>query len=388
MGAAVALFLALRQVSTAPIVDLDVYRAGGEAWLAGRGLFDAEFPPRPLAFPLPFIYPPISAVLFSGLTVLPLTALGFVVTVVTVLALMAACVVTARRCGMDEPAALGLGAVVSAAMVYAEPVRSTIDLGQINVLLMTLVVLDCLMKHTPWPRGLLIGVAAGIKLTPLVFLVYFAASGRWRVVVTAASAFAGSVVLGFVLDAQNSFQYWTSTVFKLDTMVGAGFVTNQSIRGVLARFGLDRDASFPFWVIGVVLVLAAMWFAVRRLLAENREVLAMVVIATAALLCSPISWSNHWVWVAVAGTGLAAALLSAPSWRLAVPALVVAVYFVGPHAYVPGGGGREEHWTLGEWFVGNAFFLTAVVVLAVLALRRRTSEVAPEAPRYAAVLSR
>ncbi len=384
VGTAVALFIALRQVSTAPIVDLDVYRAGGEAWLAGRGLFDAEFPPRPLAFPLPFIYPPISAVLFSGLTVLPLAALGFVVTVVTVLALMAACVVTARRCGVDKAVALGLGAVMTAVMVFAEPVRSTIDLGQINVLLMTLVVLDCLMKHTPWPRGLLIGIAAGIKLTPLVFLVYFAASGRWRVVLTASSAFVGSVVLGFLLDAENSLQYWTSTVFKLDTMVGAGFVTNQSIRGVLARFGLDKDAGFPIWVIGVVLVLAAMWLAVRRLLAEGREVGAMLVIATATLLCSPISWSNHWVWVAVAGTALAAAALRAPSSRLAVPALVVAVFFIGPHAHVPVNG----EWTLGEWFLGNAFFLTAVAALAVLALRGRTSEVAPQAPRYAAELSR
>ncbi|GAA3989806.1 hypothetical protein GCM10022247_05530 [Allokutzneria multivorans] len=381
-----AFALALRQVSTAPIVDLDVFRAGGEAWLAGRGLFDAEFPPRPLLFPLPFIYPPIAAVVFSGFTVLPLVTLGQVMTVVTVLALVAACVVTARRCGLDRAAAFGVGAVVSAVMVDAEPVRSTIDLGQINVLLMALVVLDCLLTRTPWPRGLLIGIAAGIKLTPLAFLLFFAFSGRWRIVLTAVSTFAGTVLLGFLLDAQNSLQYWTSTVFKLDTMVGAGFATNQSLRAVLARFGMDKAASFPFWLAGVAVVLTATWFVVRRLLADSAAtperagvvaVQAMVVIATATLLCSPISWSNHWVWVAVAGAGLAATLLRAPSWHLVVPALVVTVFFLGPHIHVPSNEGREEHWTLGQWFLGNAFVLTAVAsfaaVVAVLAHRARAA---------------
>ncbi|MCP3801445.1 glycosyltransferase 87 family protein [Allokutzneria sp. A3M-2-11 16] len=386
-GTGIALALALWQVSFAPTVDLDVYRAGGEAWLAGSGLFDAEFPPRPLAFPLPFIYPPISAVLFSGLTVLPLKALGYLMATVTVLALLAACVVTARRCGLDRAAGLGLGAVGCAVMIYAEPVRGTLDLGQVNVLLMTLVVLDCLLPRTPWPRGLLIGIAAGIKLTPLIFVLYFVASGRARVAVTVVTTFVGSVVLGFLLDVENSLRYWSSTVFKLDAMVGTGFVTNQSLRGVLARFGLDKAASFPFWAIGVALVLAVTWSVVRRLLSDGAELQAMLVIAAAGLLCSPISWSNHWVWVAVAGTGLATASVRAPRWSLLAPALVVAVFFVGPHAFVPGGGGIDERWTIGEWFLGNAFFLTAVVTLGVLAARRRTTEVVPDAPRYAELSS-
>ncbi|WP_086821076.1 glycosyltransferase 87 family protein [Allokutzneria sp. NRRL B-24872] len=386
VGIAGALFLALRQVSTAPIVDLDVFRAGGEAWLAGRGLFDAEFPPRPLLFPLPFIYPPIAAVLFSGFTMLPLVTLGQVMTVATVLALVAACVVTARRCGLDRAAAWGVGAVVGLVMVDAEPVRSTIDLGQVNVLLMALVVLDCLLTRTPWPRGLLIGIAAGIKLTPLAFLLFFAFSGRWRVVLTAASTFTATVLLGFLLAAGNSWQYWTSTVFKLDTMVGAGFATNQSLRAVLARFGMDKAESFPFWLAGVALVLSATWFVVRRLLAEGAEnperagiaeVQAMLMIATATLLCSPISWSNHWVWVAVPAAGLAASLLRTPRWCLAVPALVLTVFFLGPHIHVPSNEGREEHWTLGEWFLGNAFVLTAatslVAVVVVLARRARAA---------------
>ncbi|MFB9902771.1 glycosyltransferase 87 family protein [Allokutzneria oryzae] len=385
-GAVIALALALWQVSGAPIVDLDVYRAGGEAWLTGRNLFDEEFPPRPLVYPLPFIYPPISAVLFSVLTVLPLEALGYLMATATVLALLATCVVVARHSGMDRAAALGLGGVVCALSVLSEPVRGTIDLGQINVLLMALVVADCLLPRTPWPRGLLIGIAAGIKLTPAIFVLYFIASGRWRVALTIVTSFVGTIALGFALAAEDSARYWFSTVFTIDNMVGAGFVTNQSIRGVLARFGLDKAQVFPLWAAGVAIVLAVAWFAMRRLLSVGAELPAVLVIAAAGLLCSPISWSNHWVWVAAAATGLAVAVARKPRWSLIGPGLAVLVLFLGPHQYVPSGHGAELTWTGITWLSGNAFFLTAVaglVTTAVVTARRRRPPGVPPRPRYA-----
>ena len=51
----------------------------------------------------------------------------------------------------------------------SEPVRSNMDYGQINLVLMLLVVAD-LTGRQPWRRGLLIGLAAAVKLTPLVYL--------------------------------------------------------------------------------------------------------------------------------------------------------------------------------------------------------------------------
>jgi alpha-1,2-mannosyltransferase len=57
-------------------------------------------------------------------------------------------------------------AIVAPAVIYLEPIRSNFDFGQINVVLMTLVIADCVPRRTPWPRGMLLGVAIALKLTP------------------------------------------------------------------------------------------------------------------------------------------------------------------------------------------------------------------------------
>jgi alpha-1,2-mannosyltransferase len=79
-----------------------------------------------------------------------------------------------------------------------EPVRTTLALGQINIVLMALVAFDLLLPSTwftvagrtvGWPRGVLTGIAAAIKLTPLVFLLYFLARRDLRGAVSLAGSF-------------------------------------------------------------------------------------------------------------------------------------------------------------------------------------------------------
>ncbi|SDM53821.1 alpha-1,2-mannosyltransferase [Allokutzneria albata] len=368
-GVLAVLALALWQASGAALVDLDVYRAGGEAWLTGRHLYDEGFPPRPLVYQLPFTYPPFAAVLFSLLTPLSLKAMGYVLTTASALALAVACVIVARRCGLATAGARGLGVAVAALSVLSEPVLATIGLGQVNTLLMALVVADCLLPRTPWPRGLLVGIAAGIKLTPAIFVLYFLASGRVRPALTTIATFAGTVAVGFLATPKDSVRYWFSTLFNTDRIGGPEFFTNQSLRGLIGRFGLVDGQVFPFWAVGVLITLAMTWLILRRV---RGEVPALLVVAAAGLLCSPVSWSNHWVWVAVLTTAVAAALVRRPRWSLLAPAVAAAVLFAGPHQYVPGGGKVELTWTAAQWPWGNAFFLTAVVSLAVLLVRNRS----------------
>ena len=84
---------------------------------------------------------------------------------------------TEPRAVTGEPAWLRrawlAAAIVAPAVIYLEPIRSNFDFGQINVVLMTLVIADCVPRKTPWPRGMLLGIAIALKLTPAVFLLYF-----------------------------------------------------------------------------------------------------------------------------------------------------------------------------------------------------------------------
>ena len=167
-------------------IDIDVYRMGGKAWLDGRPLYadGAMFHTR-AGLDLPFTYPPLAAVAFSPFAWLSLDVASVAITLTTLVLLIASTVIVLT--GLDvmassssttsEPAWLRrcwlAAAIVAPAVVYLEPIRSNFDFGQINVVLMTLVIADCVPRRTPWPRGMLLGVAVALKLTPAVFLLYF-----------------------------------------------------------------------------------------------------------------------------------------------------------------------------------------------------------------------
>ncbi len=69
-----------------------------------------------------------------------------------------------------------------------EPVRSNFDYGQINLILMLMIVADLTWVRPPW-RGVLVGVAAAIKLTPLIFLFSFVAERDRRSLLRGIGAF-------------------------------------------------------------------------------------------------------------------------------------------------------------------------------------------------------
>src|SRR5688572_24981907 len=79
-------------------LDLDVYRIGAQAWVNGEELYGV-LPPTAVGMVLPFTYPPISAVLFSPMTIMPLALSGALLTVlgaVLVGLVIAACVDRSR----------------------------------------------------------------------------------------------------------------------------------------------------------------------------------------------------------------------------------------------------------------------------------------------------
>jgi alpha-1,2-mannosyltransferase len=318
-------------------IDIDVYRMGGQAWLDGRPLYSdgAMFHTR-AGLDLPFTYPPLAAVAFAPFAWLSLNVASVAITLTTLVLLVASTVIVLTRLDVwpqtsrggarrwdrvtTEPAWLRrcwlAGAIVAPAIVYLEPIRSNFDFGQINVVLMTLVIADCVPRRTPWPRGVLLGIAIALKLTPAVFLLYFLLRRDTRaLLVTAASAVLASLV-GFALAWRDSCVYWTETVRNTDRIGTATLNTNQNIAGVLARLGLGEGERFVLWTVACFAVLGLTVWATRRLLkhpgaasaatsdtgaaaaaSDDAPVLALTCVAMFGLVVSPVSWSHHWVWV-------------------------------------------------------------------------------------------
>ncbi|KXW76820.1 glycosyltransferase 87 family protein [Mycolicibacterium phlei] len=289
-------------------IDIDVYRMGGRAWLDGAPLYaDGVMFETRVGLELPFTYPPLAAVAFAPFAMLSLEAASVAITATTLVLLIVALTIVLHRLDVwpttsvsGEPAWLRRAwlatAIVAPAVVFLEPIRSNFDFGQINVVLMTLVIADCVPRRTPWPRGLLLGVAIALKLTPAVFLLYFLLRRDFRALVVTALSAAVATLAGFALAWRDSVEYWTETVRNTDRIGTATLNTNQNIAGALARLGLGEGPRFVLWVIACFAVLALTVWAVRRVLRADEPVLAVICVAMFGLVVSPVSWSHHWVW--------------------------------------------------------------------------------------------
>jgi alpha-1,2-mannosyltransferase len=364
-------------------LDLDVYRIGAQAWMHGRALY-GPLPPIANGMLEPFTYPPISAVVMAPLALVSSTTAGVLMTAVSLGLLLGVLVLFLRAAKLaDGPRAWKLASAMLPLAVLIEPVRTTLAYGQINIVLMALVACDTLLPSTwftvrgrtvGWPRGALTGAAAALKLTPLVFLLYFVVRRDWRGCLSLAGGFLAATGIGFALCPKDSWQYWTSTVFQTNRIGPHVFSGNQSITGVLFRAHLTGGVENKVWLGLSVLIGVAALVAVGKAVRRGRTVTAIALTACTELLVSPVSWSHHWVWVAPV---LVCALVK--GWQLRrdgsgsrylwSAAAVAVVFMSEPQVWFPHTLNRELGWAWWEQIIGSAYVWIAVAALIVYAVR-------------------
>ena len=370
-------------------IDLEVYRFGVQAWLSGGDLY-GTLPETSGAITLPFIYPPFAALLLAPLALVPWPVAWVALLALSVAALGLTLYVVARRLwpsgrrgGALSVTSLALPLALAVTpnapvdfvrppdgLTYGlEPVVQTIEFGQVNLLLMALVAVDCLARRPRWPRGVLIGIAAAVKLTPAAFVLFLLVRGDRRAVVTAALAGLAATAVGFAVAPRESLAFWLGG--PAGGVSGSPFFTNQTVQAVLVRAGVDGTARTVAWLVLCVALLLLVAPVVRRAPAP----LALVATAALALLASPTSWSHHWVWVAPALLVAAASAWRARSGAWAVATVVaVVVFVVAPHRLgLPRAAEAELGWTPWQQVVGSTYVWFTLLVLVALALRwRRT----------------
>jgi alpha-1,2-mannosyltransferase len=365
-------------------IDLDVYRFGSTAWLHGRDLY-GTLPPAGAGLYLGFTYPPISAVVMAPLAVIPARLAGVVITAVTIVLLMAVTALFLRIAGLaDMRGAWRRSAALLPLAALIEPVRTTLAYGQINVVLMALVAFDCLAPDhgtrpgfarlrigrltLVWPRGTLVGLAAAMKLTPIVFLIYFVARRDWRGAATTAASFAVVTGIGFLLAGRDSVKYWTDMVFDTGRIGPLWFSGNQSLNGVYLRAHLNGSAGRDVWLASAAVVGLVALAAVHRMVRAGRPLAAVALTACAEELVSPVSWSHHWVWAApVLLTAVVSAYRAGNRRMLAWSCAGIALFVSAPQFWFPHTESRELRWGLWEQVIGSAYVWVAVGALVVVA---------------------
>ena len=347
--------------------DLLVYQYGGRTVLDGLPYLASRDPVTGLRF----TYPPFAAVVMAPLAPLQAWLAAALWTGASVGALAAVVVVV--RHALDRPAPGWLVALVTGGALALEPVWQNLTFGQVNAFLMLAVLVDLVRPERRW-SGVLVGIAAGVKLTPLVFVVLLLLVGRRAAAGRAALVFAGTVAVGFVAMPGAAASYWSDRLVDAGRVGPPALAHNQSVYGALTRL-LDGPPPTLLWLAvagplsAAVLVVGAGWW--RR----GDRVLGTCLGAIAMLLASPISWSHHWVWA----VPVTLALWERNRWASAV---WTAVFVTRPVLWPPWGRHREYGWGPAEHVVGNAYLLAALAfcVWAAAALHRRTGRRHPERP--------
>ncbi|MEZ0094294.1 glycosyltransferase 87 family protein [Streptacidiphilus sp. EB129] len=279
------------------MVDMVVYRAEGAAVAHGHDLYDI----RVTKWSLPATYPPFAAMLFTPTAWLPVGLLRILVTGGNLLLLGAFGHLSAVLVGWPRrslrPAlvflVVGLG-------VWLEPVFTTLRYGQINLVVGVLALYDLTRPDSRRGKGVALGLAAAIKLTPGLFAVYLLLSGRVRAAVTAGLACLGTIVVGALVLPRASWAFWSRYVFDTSRVGKEFIVDNQSLRGLVER-GLRTPAGGTVALVLTVLVAVAgltIGVLIHRHAAgfPRARAWSVLVVAVTALLVSPISWTHHWIW--------------------------------------------------------------------------------------------
>ncbi|MCP3797662.1 glycosyltransferase 87 family protein [Allokutzneria sp. A3M-2-11 16] len=350
-------------------LDLTVYEAGARALVEGSPLYEAKIAGGMFSY----TYPPFSTLLFAPMVLGPLWLWKLLVFPVNTALLACAVWLSLRIMGYApdrDLRRLTLG--LTALLFWVEPVSWTMHLGQINLVLLVILLFG-LHKRTDVWLGLAVGLAAGIKITPAIFVIYFLVTRRYKAALVAVGTFLATVAISLAVTPGNALRYWSGTFLQAERVGEVASPMNQSLNGLLARlFTMDEPPTVLWLGFALLAVLAGFSLAV---LAQRRGemLLAFTLVGMTGAVVSPISWSHHWVWF------VPLAIVAAHWWRssrvhIAVLSLLAVVtfswpmhFFTGHRMDIPALGviGAPEWGGLGNVYTNVYVFLFGATLLWV-----------------------
>jgi alpha-1,2-mannosyltransferase len=377
--------------------DLQVYLDGGQQALHHAGNLYTWHYQNDVG--IQFTYTPFAALVFAVGSVVSFHALTAGVALVSTFALAATVWIAFRELGWQGTARIGATLLVAGLVFWTEPVQRALYLGQVELVLMALIVWDLCQPDNRRLKGAATGIAAGIKLVPALFIVYLLLTRRFRQAAVAAGAFVVTVIIGFIFLPGASVTWWLDGNFFQAGRTGfPGDQQNQSLNGMLTRLAGSVTHGEPLWIVAGVIVGVLGLAAAVILHQSGRTFAGLMACALTALLVSPISWDHHWVWIApglalIIDAGVRASA-AARAWWLALAAAVLAVYAAwpdfwsrkagllqgglinyapaSPFAHGDNPAYKEYHWHGLQLIAGNLYLLAGLglfVVVCVTAFR-------------------
>ncbi|MGW4111751.1 mannosyltransferase [Actinosynnema sp. NPDC004786] len=351
------------------MVDLMVYRNASPELFTGQ-LYEWRLKEFSDQFALPFTYPPFSALVFVPLSWVPWGVARWFWQLVSLACLWFVTRKSLQLVGSGDPRRAMLW---TGLFIWVEPVRTTLNYGQINLVLAALL-LGTLVSARNAARGAGVGIAAGLKLTPAISGLYFLVNRQYKAAVWSVAAFFGTVAVAYAVSPRLSNEYWFHLLGDASRVGPVGSAINQSLRGALSRTVGHDIGTGPVFAGAVVVAAVLTGFALHAAV-KARDALAMIVaVQLLGLLVSPISWSHHWVWAVPALMWLLysarhrLAAVTAVAWLLAIGSYLISFLLnAQPSIWIIP---RPWHQSALGWVYPAVGVLTLVTIAVVLRGRR------------------
>lgn len=353
-------------------IDFDIYRMGA-GHVLGMHLYDVRLP-RSLtggSRGMHFTYPPFAALLFWPFVKLSVGLGQAIWSILNAVALAALTALSIRVVRPEIPTQRiwVIAAIALFPLLQLSPDALTLSYGQVNIFIALLVLLDLSSairfgSHT-LPRGILLGIAAAIKLTPLIFIAFLVVTRQFRAATAALAAFLLCTLGALVVAPHSSWIYWSTQVFNAKHSGNLLYISDQNLQSAIQRIIGAHLALIILVPFGVLFALGGLAVAAWAYHAAS-PILGILICAATGLIVSPVSWVHHYVWIVPVlvwltlghnrprcgrwgALGAAALFWAAPMWWVTDPQ--------------QGYGGPL---TLVE---GNAFCLAAVAFIVLTAVR-------------------
>jgi len=329
----------LATISGHPPIDFLVYRGGAKSLIGGHAPYMARF----TSLHLNFTYPPLALIGFIALALLPMTVAIVSWWLVNSLAIIGVCYLAISSVSSASRTRRIVFAISLAGVscLIFEPLRSSVGYGQINFVLMLMITFD-LLNRSSRLRGIGIGIAAAIKLTPLAFIPGLSMDRDRRSTARSTITFVVLSLVSSLIMYSEAKTFWFHQALNPDHKGGVVDAANQSEYSAIMRiFGVSTSSKL-LWASLAAFTLLIGFLTARSCYGRGRRLDALVVLALAELLASPISWSHHWSWIVLLPI-LIVLRWTHDQWLslAALPVLIVAASF-------------PYHWHYSPWYLHGA----------------------------------
>lgn len=312
--------------------DLDIYRGAINYALSGGDLYAYTYV-HPIVHGLGFTYPPFAAIVLAPFALLDSLTAKTIWTLLTFAVIVGCLYVLVRRAAREPGSRLGTApsaaknvawvAGLSVPVMASYPFLHNLVVGQVSLFVVALALCDQLLPRR-W-QGVLVGLSAAIKLTPLVFVPYYLLTRQWRQAAICVGTFVAATGLAFAVLPAASWEYWTQMLWQTGRVGRTDSTVNKSLLGLLARH-LPTGTTLAWLVVAAVVAVLAYWRAAQHF-RDGNLLAASLAVGALSVAVSPISWPHHQLWLVLAAAWY---LLQRGRVPLVLGAVLFAVFFAYP----------------------------------------------------------